>query len=74
MTAQEENLDRIDYENDGAKVSHVTADSETLERKVPAVEVVTFQDPLKKNKLKQAVEAETEVSLIESVYYFFKNS
>ncbi|MCJ8749934.1 hypothetical protein PDJAM_G00193250 [Pangasius djambal] len=69
VTAQEQNFDRLDYEKDDANVSHVTderisastsADSESLKRKAPGVEIVTFQDPLKKNKLKRAVEPETK--------------
>ncbi|MCI4395732.1 hypothetical protein PGIGA_G00195420 [Pangasianodon gigas] len=73
MTAQEENFDKLDYDKDDANVSHVTdaagderisastsADSESLERKAPGVEIVTFQDPLKKNKLKRALEPETK--------------
>ncbi|XP_060769901.1 uncharacterized protein C1orf131 homolog [Neoarius graeffei] len=64
VTAQEEALDRTDYENGGTKVSDMTtnSDSETLESNAPRVEIVTFQDPLKKNKLKRAVEAETKVA------------
>lgn len=46
------------------------SDSETLESNAPRVEIVTFQDPLKKNKLKRAIKAETKVSRIVSVYVF----
>ncbi|KAF5885403.1 uncharacterized protein DAT39_022715, partial [Clarias magur] len=61
--AQEENFKKISFKNDQANhVGHVTGTavsasthgaSERLERKAATVEVVTFQDPLKKNRLKR---------------------
>lgn len=67
---QEENSVKHDYERDHSDVSHMSerisastsGDSESSERKASAVEIVTFQDPLKKNKLKRAAEPETKVS------------
>lgn len=68
--AQEENLKKISCKNDQTNhVSHVTSTgvsastpdaSEHLGRKASAVEVVTFQDPRKKNRLKR-VKAEIKV-------------
>ncbi|KAF4092073.1 hypothetical protein AMELA_G00016800 [Ameiurus melas] len=55
VPAQEDDSDPID-ERVSASTS---ADSETLERKTPRVEIVTFQDPLKKNTLKRAAEPDT---------------
>ncbi|XP_053499466.1 uncharacterized protein C1orf131 homolog [Ictalurus furcatus] len=63
VPAQEDDSDQIDGETDAASDERVSAstsaDSGTLEKKTPRVEIVTFQDPLKKNTLKRAVEPDT---------------
>ncbi|XP_027020879.2 uncharacterized protein C1orf131 homolog [Tachysurus fulvidraco] len=72
VTAEEDNVEKLDREKDDANVSHVTeaagdetpastsSDSRGLERKASDVEIVIFQDPRKKNKLKRAPETETK--------------
>ncbi|XP_058248456.1 uncharacterized protein C1orf131 homolog isoform X2 [Hemibagrus wyckioides] len=73
VTAEEENVILFDCGKDDLNVSHVTnaagddrtsastsGDSGGLEQKTLDVEIVTFQDPWKKKKSKQAAEAETK--------------
>lgn len=63
VPAQEDDSDQIDGETDAASDGRVSAStsaaSGALERKTPRVEIVTFQDPLKKNTLKRPVEPDT---------------
>ncbi|TSL47528.1 hypothetical protein Baya_7109 [Bagarius yarrelli] len=84
QSAEEENSTKLDCVKDDS-VSHVTdaagdkrtsavpmrtaGESEGLERKAPDVEIVTFQDPRKKNRLKRAAEAEIKPPKKEYVNY-----
>ncbi|XP_060739532.1 uncharacterized protein C1orf131 homolog [Tachysurus vachellii] len=72
MMAEEENVEKLEREKDDKSASHLTkdagdgtsastsSDSRGLERKASDVEIITFQDPRKKNKLKRASETETK--------------